>query len=317
MIKASNLDPSLRNTLYAASGLVPGMAEAIFICKSGGQALTYFGKQAGASVQNTLAAGLAAMTSGRNDCAILSPDAHSLGVGLDWNKNMCHLVGAFGPGRYAQRSRIGHSADFATLLTVSGYGNTFANIYLQHGRGNAANLNALTVSGNRNTFVNCHFGGPFHATEAGTASYTLVSLSGEEATFKDCIFGADSIASTTPVLMSLSGSAPRAIFENCLFLINGNTNTRFLKVVAGAGMGLGLFRNCQFVNLGTTQAFAIDGAGLNNYKLLFDQNCSFMGATDIVAEAYEPYVKFGTVTFPTGAMDDINTGLVMSPDMTT
>lgn len=313
MIKMYNLHSSLKNTIQSAAGLIPGAADQLFIGKDGGQSRTFWGGVSPEKLHATVSAAHSAMTSGRNDVAILSPDSHSQAEGLTWSKNECHLIGAFGPHMMNHRSRIGHSADFATLLTVSGEGNTFANLYFMHGRGSATNLNLLTVSGNRNSFVNCHFGGPMHATEGAAAGYDLVRLTAAETYFKSCTFGIDSIACTTPQLVEFGEQAepPRSIFEDCIFLVQGNADVRFLKVNAGAGRGLAMFRNCQFVNLGTAMDYAIDGAGLNNFRMHF-ANCGFEGCTDIVEAAYEAYVHFSPTNFVAAA---VNTGLSVQPDV--
>ena len=298
-----------------AAGLIPGAADLRYICASGGQSLTYWGQQTPERVHNTISSAHAAMTSGRNDVAILSSDSHSQASGLTWSKNLCHLVGAYGPAMMNHRSRIGHSANFASLLTVSGYGNTFANLYFMHGRGNAANLNCLDVTGPRNSFINCHFGGPMHTTEGGTAGYDLVRLESCETYFKNCFFGVDSVACTTPQLVEFGAQAepPRSVFDDCIFLVQGNANVRFLKVNAGAGRGLAIFRNCQFINLGTAMDYAIDGTGLGNFRMLFDSRCTFAGCTDIVAAAYEANVYLGHGNYPGG--DKLLNGIATNPDV--
>jgi hypothetical protein len=313
MIKLRNLDPSVKSQVLMGAGAIPGAADQIFICKSTGQAYTYWNGISPEKVKGTISAAHDFMTSGRNDVAILSPDSHSQAEALTWSKNECHLIGAFGPHMMNHRSRIGHSDDFATLLTVSGEGNTFANLYFMHGRGSATNLNLLTVSGNRNSFINCHFGGPMHATEGAAAGYDLVRLAAAETYFKSCTFGIDTIATTTMQMIEFGAQAepPRAIFDDCLFLVQGDANVRFLKVVAGAGRGLGLFRNCQFINLGTAMDYGIDGAGLNNYRFHF-ANCGFEGCTDIVEAAYEAYCHFSPTNYVAAA---VNTGLSVQPDV--
>jgi hypothetical protein len=293
--------------------MIPGAASVKYIAAAGGVVNGYRRSNNKNDIHATLGTGLAALTTGRNDVAILSPDSHTLTSGLDWTKDLSHMVGAYGPGMMNQRSRIGHSANFATLMTVSGYGNTFANLYLMHGRGNATNLTALNITGPRNSFINCHIGGPMNATEGGTASYKLVRIQNSEQYFKNCVFGIDTVACTTPVLIEFSGNAdpPRAIFDDCLFLTQGNANVRFLSVAAATGRGLALFRNCQFVNLGTAMDYGIDGTGLSNFRMLFDSRCTFMGCTDVVELAYEAYVKFGA-NYHASALFN---GLAASPDV--
>ena len=121
MIQLRNLSPDLKNLTMSANQMIPGMAERFIIAASGGQPLSYWQSELnGEKVYGTISAALAAMTSGRNDVALLSPDSHTQAANLDWNKNMCHLIGSYGPARQNMRSRIGHSANFTPVFTVSG-----------------------------------------------------------------------------------------------------------------------------------------------------------------------------------------------------
>jgi hypothetical protein len=299
MIQLRNLAPELKNIILSAAQLIPGMAERFIIATSGGQSLSYWnGKLNGEKVYNTIAAALAAMTSGRNDVALLAPDNHSQASALDWNKNLCHLIGAYGPARQNMRSRIGHSANFTPVLTVSGYGNTIAGIYLMHGRGNAANLVGLSVTGERNSFIGCHFLSA-DATELDQANYRLVSINAAEQYFCGCAFGSDTVAWTNGAMVRLGasgdGGPPRVLFEDCVFYMNAdNGQVRFLDAsLAGMGRALIYFKNCHFINLGSSLAYAINGAGLGNAKMFFDLNCSFAGVTEVVEAAYEASIFCG------------------------
>jgi len=324
MIKERNLDPSLRSKIK--TDFIPASAEKHYIVKDGAQAKTYWdGRVPGdrihaspaSGASGALAAALAAMTSGRNDVAYLSPDNHTLGAGLTWSKSMCHLIGAFGPAFQNQRPRIGHNANFASLLTVSGQGNTFANLYFMHGRGNATNLNLLTVSGNRNSFINCHFAGPLHATEGATAGYDLVRLAAAETYFENCLFGTDGTAGSTISLVEFGAQAepPRAVFQNCIFLMSADgVGAFFLKALAGLGACAIIFKNCTFFNIGgSSLTYGIDGTGLGNGKMFFDINCHFAGVDDIVTAAEEANVFCGHGGYVSA--DLLNNMLATNPDV--
>jgi hypothetical protein len=187
-------------------------------------------------------------------------------------------------------------------MTVSGYGNSFADLYFAYGRGNAGNLNLLDITGPRNSFINCHFGGPFHDTEAGTAGFRLVKLEHSETFFKGCVFGTDTIlaaAALSLVEFGAQADPPRVIFEDCLFMTRvmaaGGAGATFLKVLAGCGEGLALFRNCQFVNVGTTaMTLGIDGTGLGNFQMVFDGRCGFKGVTNVCTAGTKAAVWFQT-----------------------
>ena len=258
---------------------------------------------------NTIATAEASLRSGMNDVVILAPELHSQAAALTWNVNMAHLIGAHGPGKMNLRSRIGHSANFATLLTVSGYGNSFQNLFFQHGRGSATNLTCLNITGARNSFINCHFGGPMHATEGDTANYTLVNIASAENYFKGCFFGVDTVAwdDGYAVMFGAGGdNSQRTVFEDCIFLMQAAASpaVHFLGTTAGLGEATAVFLNCHFINSGTALTYAIDGAGMGNFQMYFDNRCSFMGCTDVVALAYEAYVNCGGVNL---AVNQVNT----------
>lgn len=262
---------------------------------------------------------LALMTTGRNDVLLLSPDSHSQADSITWSSNMTHLLGMYPPSMIGQRARIGHSANFTKLLDVTGYGNLFANIELQYGRGNAANLIALQVTGNRNTFRNFYVGGPFNATEADQATFTLVKFSetsggdGLEHYFKDCVIGGDTVAWTNGAMLKTNGT-PRLVFENCLFLMNAdNAQVRFLDGTAGDGAGFIVFKNCTFFNRGTSLLYAFGSTGLaaaTDYRL---DHSFITGADDVIAAANE-----GQVLVPayTGVTEDAYAGLTIPIDQT-
>ena len=261
----------------------------------------------GGQVASTILQGYNNCVSGRNDVVFFTPESHSQAAALTWAKNMTHLIGLYPDSFMNQRSRIGHSAAVSPLITVSGYGNLMQNIYWMYGSG-ATTLNLLTVSGERNTFRANHFGGPTAATAADESTFRLVDVECNEVLFDSCFFGLDTIAWTDGAMVKLNGAADRscrAIFKDCLFVMNAdNAQVFFLETLAGMGAGVAFFLNCQFVNIGTALTYAINGAGLGNAKLYFDNNCSFAGCTDIVALAYEAYVLCGGINM---SVNQVNT----------
>jgi hypothetical protein len=272
----------------------------------------------------TLALAVAKLRTGKNDIIrlIAGTTAVNLAAKLTWSYNCCHLIGEGAFGRMNMRSRIGHSANFATLLDVTGYGNTFANLYFMYGRGSATNSNLLTVTGDRNSFINCHFGGPMHATEGGTASFNLATILGTENYFKNCTFGISTInvsAAITAIKFGGSGYDPRTIFEDCTFILKGESGgagSYFLQTVSGVGEAFGIFRNCMFLNTGSTVfTYAIDGAGSAAQKLYFDKNSFFAGCTDIVALASEANVICGLSNSDTTYAAKLGNLLATQPDV--
>lgn len=302
---------------------IPGIAE-VHVCadSDGGAPFAYWTDLCHGNTNNfhtDIETALSLCTSGRNDVVLLTPDNHTQGDAVTWDKNMTHLVGMFPPAMMNQRSRIGHNANFTTLFTMSGYGNLMANIYFMHGRGNAANLNCLTVSGDRNSFINCHFL-PANATELDQANYDLIRLNCGEVYFNNCFFGGDTVAWTNGDMIRLYGATDRscrAVFDNCLFVMKADNNqVNFIETVAGAGSALTVFRNCQFINIGTTMTLGIDGTGLGNYKLFFDSRCVFHGITDICTNGKDTDVICGLDYGKSGG-DDVNNLIAGFPDHTT
>jgi hypothetical protein len=190
------------------------------------------------------------------------------------------------------------------MLTVSGYGNTFANLMFQHGRGSATNVNLMTLTGNRNSFYNCHFDGPINTTEGDTA-YDLIRISGEEYYFKNCYFGADNIFFTgngaqagSSLIEFTASSAPRGVFEECIFVIKADAvYPTFLKPCYDLSEAGIFFKRCAFLNIGTSSlTYAIDydgtATGLNANAQMFFLGCSFAGVTDIIPAGDQDYVWF-------------------------
>jgi hypothetical protein len=178
-----------------------------------------------------------------------------------------------------------------------------------HGRGSATNLVGLSVTGARNSFIRNHFL-PAHATELDEANYRLVSINASEQYFEKCTFGSDTVAWTNGAMLQLGasgdGGPPRSFFRDCVFYMNAdNAQVAFIDAaLAGLGGGLAYFSNCHFINLGSSLTYGILGAGLSNFKLFFDMNCTFAGCTDVVASTYEAYVLCGGVNM---AINQVNT----------
>jgi len=300
MIKNRNIakDAGISPSKILGGGMV-GAANIIYCAKSGGETNAYFESRVDTnSFKETISAAHSAAVSGRNDVIVLSPDSHTQSSALTWSKNMTHLVGAYPQTLFNQRARIGHDADFATLLTVSGYGNLFANLYFMHGRGSATNVNLMTVSGNRNTFQNVHFGGPFNQTEGDAAAYDLIRITGAEEYFKDCVFGTDTIDQSVGSVIELASTSTRVVFENCIFNMRADANAPFfIKILSGGGNRHYYFKNCQFLNWGASAlTYGVDfGAALDGTtcKVFFDNQCNFIGVTDIVKATAESYVYLG------------------------
>ena len=240
------------------------------------------------TAKSSLAAAYALATSGKNDTIYLlsSTSFMNLAETLTWSKSETHLVGVGAPSRMAQRARIGHSANFSPLITVSGDGCLFSNLYISHGRGSATNLIAVTITGERNCFDNVHFAGPQHATEAAEATYMTVNINGGgENTFRGCVFGNNTIArSAANCAVNFTGGAPRTFFEDCYFVMMASAATPVHVAIDATGVDrFAIFKNCFFHSHGTTLTQAIDSniTDTTNRQIFILGDSVSVGATDI------------------------------------
>jgi hypothetical protein len=306
------IEPEVRQIL-SQNGLL-SVSQIHHVAKIGGNQQSFLeGKIRRANLHYTIADALTNVESGRNDVIVISPDSHTQGEGLIISQNLVHLVGAYPPTRLNLRSRIGHNANFATLLTVSGTGNSLHNLYFMHGRGDASNLTCLSVTGDRNNFFNCHFGGPMNDAEAGTAGYEVVSIVGsEESYFKGCTFGIDTVSRTVAnTILEIGAGTNRAIFEDCLFLSRATETTPyFISVLAGNTAGWTMFKNCLFINYsdawGSDLAVgALMACADDEHKLIFDSGCSFFGVTDVVAANREGSCLVASVPYTNAATQNL------------
>jgi hypothetical protein len=271
----------------------------------------------------TLSGVLDKVTTLNNDVIYVMAESTSIGqtAKVTMDESLTHIVGVGAFTRMNQRSRFGHSANFATMLDVTGYGNSFHNLYFMYGRGSATNTNLLTVTGNRNSFYNCHFGGPMHATEGATATFNLVNILGTENYFERCTFGISTIAVTAALnLVQFAGSGydPRTIFRDCLFIMQASTGAAsavFLKTTSGVGEAFIIFEgDTKFINMGSQAlTLAFDGAGTGAQKIFFGTPPLIVGATDVIAAAYEGNVYFPGAAYTAAATGN---GLAVNADHT-
>lgn len=244
----------------------------------------------------------------KNDVIVLEESASSISLAsaFAWNKSLSGLIGTSWSDGYA-RSRISQSAAIATLFTVSGYGNKFANIRFMFGTASATNKTAVSLTGSGNTFKNVNIAGT-NATAMAESDFRLVSIAADENYFEGCQIGNINAAQAAGTLVYFDGSCtPNMTFKDCTFLMNASANAAFfLQFAAGVGESVVKFYNCKFINTGTTLTGGIDGTGLNNCIVFLDSQCSFYGVTDIVAaNGQDAYVISGVGNSPTAAEDTL------------
>ena len=290
----------------AAGFGIPGAADVQVVgATAGNEAFDYwhFLSNAHKDVFHTsIATAEAALTTNRNDVLLLTPENHSLAAALVWDLNMSHFIGMYGAARQNMRSRIGMSAAFSPMLTVSGYGNTFQNLYFMHGTGSATNLNCVTDSGGRNSYLNCHFLCQ-DATAMNEAAYDLFYLDNNESYFKDCLIGGDGAAMSEGTLFKFGNNPdpPRSVFENCIFMMQADAaNPTFIDTDPGIGIGWAIFKNCVFLNGGSALTYGINGIGMGNFNF-YMQDCYFVGVTDVCTDVNDAAIYIPLTNVVAGA----------------
>lgn len=242
----------------------------------------------------TLPTAYAALTANQNDVLYYiagSTSLTNLSAAFTWAKSYTHFIGVCAPTRVGQRARIFQLSTLtgaSPLITISGNGCVFQNLYAFQGVDDATSLVNVSVTGARNYFENVHFAGGGHATQAVDGGASLLLNGGSENTFRHCTIGVDTIAAATGMAgLLLDGAAARNVFESCNFtMYAGNAGAIFVEVVDSAGFDrYVIFRDCLFINDAAattlTSAFAIPaGMGSATHRILL-YNCAFVGAADV------------------------------------
>ena len=231
----------------------------------------------------TLPEAFSRCTAGQHDTVVYVAGTAgiTLSAALVWDKAYTHLIGVAAPIRTAQRARIFASASLAVspMITISGTGCIWKNLYIFNGANSVNALGNVLVTGGRCYFENVHFAGGGHATNAIDGCYSL-GVSGEgEDLFKECTFGLTTIGAATGVraVALISGYPPRLVFEDCIFQLNASNAGAMMVEADSGGWGIDyhLYKNCVFFNSGATAidtAFEIDTVTPATQKI-FLVNC--------------------------------------------
>lgn len=234
----------------------------------------------------SLATAYAALSDGDTLHYVGYPEtAATISSALTWARNYCRFVGHGAPVPIAQRRGIFNSGNLASLITVSGNGNSFENLYIFQGGATAASGN-IVVTGKRNYFGNVHFAGIGHATPAGNANAFSLKLDGAAENYFDrCTIGIDTIKRTAANHhLKITGDVKRNIFDRCLFLsFAENTGYALIDIAAG-GDRFTMFRDCDFynfwTNFGNTLSELCDIAVSTTHYCLF-KNPGLFGIDEI------------------------------------
>ncbi len=244
----------------------------------------------------TLTAGYALLTDGENDILyyIAGTSSITLSAALTWAKSYTHLIGVCSPVHAGQRARIFQLAasNISPLITISGSGCVWANIYSFQGVDIATSLIDVKVTGQRNYFYNVHFAGGGHATQAVNGGASLnVSGSAAENLFESCTIGVDTIAAATGMMGLLfdGGTADihttRNMFRDCLFAMKaGAAGAGFVESMTIYDFDrYTIFDRCTFLNLAAqamTTAFVLPSGIDANDKRIILRDCELIGAPD-------------------------------------
>ena len=252
----------------------------------------------------------AATVTQRNDVILVAPenntwvgDAGSATGYLTWGKQNVHMLGMspFNKGGYG-RARFSHSSTCVEMFRVSGSGNIFKNVRWMHGSASAGDVTLLNVTGAGNVFENCAFATPLAVLQGAASGYLAVIVAGTQNSWKNCTFGTanDVDRSAANAILSIAaGCSGWNIFEDCVFRSRSGGGQATAYFINDADTGTvvdfpAIFLNCQFIHAGTALTVAIaKGTDNANRPLYFDNRCSFVNVTDVVAANREAQIWWG------------------------
>jgi hypothetical protein len=246
------------------------------------------------------------MTANQNDICLLYSESNTAGsttdyqsTTLDWNKDMCHLIGVNAGQKLSQRSRIALVSTYDTasnLITISADCCRIQGIEFFEGVAGTNPTGCMKVTGTRNNFVNCHIAGIGNDANDIAGAYSLWIYDAVENVFEDCIIGVDTIkrgsAANAEILFTGTGNvgSARTIFRKCVISGWCESAGNYLFVSANVANYLGgylLFDDCVMVNASMktggatmTQAMQIH-ASVNAFVIL--HNTTICGAGNVNA----------------------------------
>lgn len=297
-----SLHNDLRNFLFKSGVPLAAVGDVHMVLKAGTATEEYWGARLPRDFQHaTVALANSNIQSLQDDTVIVTGEGHSLAESLTISKNETHWVGTAAPGRMAHRSRIGMSTTFTPMLLVSGSGNSFHNIYLQHGSA-IGDYVGVEITGSRNSFFNCHFAGPLNAAQASDANFAGVTILAAETYFSGCTFGnfTQSCDEATSLLVQKAGCG-QTILENCYFFIRASDGDPcFITLTNTTDTGDVILKNCTFVSQVTTLTVAFKATGSGLGRIIMDPMTTITGVTNISDATDDSYIMiprtFSTTT---------------------
>lgn len=251
----------------------------------------------------------------KSDAIVLVNGASPLSLAANplITESLTSFLGNAAPNMLGKRSMIQPATDYGTpMLTISGYGNLFQDLYYRHGDafGTATSVVGVLVSGNYNTFRRVHFNGPVNALLGQAATFREVSITATgNVHFDHCVVGTDTIDLTTNNSLVSLAAGSITTWEDCIFLCRISATTpHFFEVLNTSGITRANFKRCQFIclatNMATTMAQAFTFTGGATCAMVFDSECQFVNVTELALSASLGYI-WTPRQFPSSA-DELN-----------
>lgn len=266
----------------------------------------------------TLKAAYAAMTANQNDILYYLAGSSSLTLpagdaAFDWNKALTHFIGVGAPTEIGHRARIFNTAGTLNepMITISGNGCHWANIYGFNGVDDAGALTCISVTADYGSMSNCQFVGGGNATCAIDGASSLYMNGSANYTYNKCTFGAQSIAMAANGGVVLLGATAggQNVFNDCRFHVYaGATSVSLVEALDGSSTDRWMeFNRCKFYNWGPNSlasAFVVPAAGNGRYYL---NDCVGVGFDKW--DANDRGVIYGNMGTPAGL--DFSGGLLL------
>lgn len=202
----------------------------------------------------TLGAAYTAATTNNDDVIFCRGISHiEEATMLTWAKNRIHVIGVGTAGASDMQPEIklaDNTVDAAATLKVTGFGNSFTNIYITNGGTHANSVAALHDIGENTVYTNCHF---VKTSDEGETAVCNVMGQGDTTTWRNCRFGVNwhvmTAARTNFWIRRPSGQKmSNNHFEDCYFDVSssdaGYTHIKIDNVNA-IQMG-NIWKNCIF-----------------------------------------------------------------------
>ena len=277
----------------------------------------------------TLAAALAKCTANQNDVVWLMSESNSSSgttdyqsETLDWNKDLCHIIGVGAGGPIGQRSRVALISTYVTasnLFTLSANGCLIANTSFYAGVADTNPTGCFKLTGNRNRILNCHIAGIGHANNDIAGAYSLKLDGAIENSFERCTVGLDTIARGTAANsgLLLDSEATRNEFRDCMFvaMVEHATNHVHVRFNDATAIDRWLrFKDCLFYYMspnyaiGATGVMKLTAALTKGYIVV--QNCMAFSDKPAVTVKWDvdDRNKIVIVGSPTPAADTCDVG---------